>query len=273
MEFNFKIGQVDFRFDQYAYYDISIPLHFDGPQPGAFGVEPATGDAYRSGAFVGSVSEGGSCNFEKVSMVPHCNGTHTECLGHITEVKFAIREQLRDALLPATLVSLQPSSGKGEKESYRPEIKTDDLVITRWALEKALKNLEVGFLKALVIRTLPNGAEKLSRDYLKSSAPYFTVEAMTYILELGVEHLLVDLPSIDRANDQGMLTNHHLFWEIEEGSHQADENTASSRTITELVYIGEEVKDGNYILNLQVAPFQSDAAPSRPVLFEVKMLK
>jgi hypothetical protein len=29
------------------------------------------------------------------------------------------------------------------------------------------------------------------------------------------------------------------------------------------------VKDGSYILNLQIAPFENDASPSKPVLYKI----
>ena len=120
---------------------------------------------------------------------------------------------------------------------------------------------------------LPNSKDKCSRDYAVAPAPFFTVEAMAYLLEMGVEHLLVDMPSVDRAEDAGKLTNHHLFWGMQEGSHRTNERTKLNRTITEFIYVGDQVKDGKYMLDLQIAPFQSDAAPSRPVLFEVRSKK
>jgi hypothetical protein len=43
-------------------------------------------------------------------------------------------------------------------------------------------------------------------------------------------------------------------------------------SITELIYVPEEIPDGFYLLNLQVAPVESDAAPSRPVLYSLRPL-
>ena len=40
----------------------------------------------------------------------------------------------------------------------------------------------------------------------------------------------------------------------------------SKNTITELCYIPNTVKDGTYILNIQIPNFTLDAAPSRPIL-------
>jgi hypothetical protein len=39
-----------------------------------------------------------------------------------------------------------------------------------------------------------------------------------------------------------------------------------------MIYVPDEISDGEYLLNLQIAPFVSDASPSRPVLFKIKNL-
>lgn len=270
MELSFTLEGSQYAFDPRVFYDISIPMEFNGPQPSAFGVEPASSAPYRSGSFVGSIIQGGSCNFEKISIVPHCNGTHTECLGHITKSDFSVQDELKEVLLAATLTSVGVSSAEEVTESYRPKMQPGDRVLTRSSLEQALRNADRSFLKALVIRTLPNSMDKCSRDYQVNQAPYFTIEAMEYLLELEVRHLLVDLPSLDRAEDQGKLTNHHLFWGMKEESHDADKGSFYDKTVTELIFVGDEVEDGSYMLNLQIAPFRSDAAPSRPVLFKVR---
>src|SRR6476646_11576184 len=101
-----------------SFYDISIPLKFNGPQPNAFGVEPATSKACKYGDLIGDTRRGGSCNFEQVTFVPHCNGTHTECVGHITNERISIRECLTDAFVGATLISIEPEHTAVSGESY-----------------------------------------------------------------------------------------------------------------------------------------------------------
>src|SRR6185369_11692846 len=81
--------------------DISIPLNFNGPQPNAYGAEPAWSQACESGDLVGDTRRGGSCNFEQYTLTPHCNGTHTECVGHITLERISVADCLRDVFLPA----------------------------------------------------------------------------------------------------------------------------------------------------------------------------
>jgi len=245
--------------------DISIPLRFDGPQPNAYGVGPATARACESGTLVGDTRRGGSCNFEQYTFTPHCNGTHTECVGHILDQRIAVRDCLQDALIPARLVSVVPEGTDGHLLIARKSLEAAAMSGPRAA---AASFSEHGDVRALVVRTLPNDESKLTRSYGEMNIPpYFSIDAMQYIVELGVDHLLVDLPSIDRIFDEGKLLNHRTFWNVAEGSFEVRPGTKIERTITELIYVPDEVPDGEYLLNLQIAPFMSDCAPSRPILF------
>ena len=94
--------------------------------------------------------------------------------------------------------------------------------------------------------------------------PFFTSNAIKYINKIGVKHLFVDTPSIDRFDDDGILGNHRLFWT--DSAKKIDNN--SKKTITELCYINNKIKDGFYFINLQLPHFKLDAAPSRPILLE-----
>ena len=82
---------------------------------------------------------------------------------------------------------------------------------------------------------------------------------MHKLVESGVKHLLVDLPSVDREVDGGRLEAHHAFWTV-------PDNPRHGCTITELIHVPDSAPDGLYLLNLQVAPMDNDAAISRPVL-------
>lgn len=259
------LDNVEYGFDPMRQIDISIPLNFNGSQPNAYGVEPASSRPCASGELVGDTRQGGSCNFEQYTLIPHCNGTHTECVGHITHERIAIRDSLRDALIPAFVVTVMPDRAAESSDTYAMSYEPEDLIISRAGLEKAIDRSE-GF-RGLIVRTLPNDETKLSRTYLKTIPPFFSTDAMRYIVELGIDHLLVDLPSIDRLFDEGRLSNHRVFWNVEQGSFEVTESVRSNATITELVYVRDEVVDGRYLLNLQIAPFASDAAPSRPLLF------
>lgn len=247
--------------------DISIPLRFHGPQPNAFGVERAAAKACEFGRLIGDTRRGGSCNFEQLTLIPHCNGTHTECVGHITNVRISIRECLTDVMVPARLVTVEPVPASDSGESYAVPFAGDDLVITRRSLEGTFPPNSVA---ALVVRSLPNDERKLTRVYGGTAVPFFTNEAIELIVANGVRHLLVDLPSIDRLSDEGKLSNHRIFWNIEQGSYDLNASARKNCTVTELTYVPNAVADGEYLLNLQIAPFESDASPSRPLLFRIK---
>jgi kynurenine formamidase len=140
------------------------------------------------------------------------------------------------------------------------QLDNGDFVITRKALETLLA--DCGKPEALVIRTLGNGLNKMSMHYSNTNPPYVLKEAIEFLNELGVMHLLIDMPSIDKENDEGKLEAHHTFWNY-------PNSTQLHKTITEFIYVPNEVFDGTYILNLQIAPFENDASPSKPVLYKV----
>jgi kynurenine formamidase len=258
-----KITIDSMSFDISNPIDISIPTRFNGPQPNVYNVAPAVSTACEYGSLRGDTRMGGSCNFEQVTLIPHCNGTHTECVGHITIDRIAVRDCLRDSFVTAELISIEP-----ERKD-----RSDDLLISRASLVNALRGRNISIGSALIIRTCPNDESKLSRAYaggdpgLAELPPYFTPDAMAYVTELGIKHLLTDLPSVDRVFDQGKLLNHRIFWNIPAGKALVDEHTRTESTITELIFVPNEVQDGTYLLNLQIAPFQSEASPSRPLIF------
>jgi kynurenine formamidase len=247
-----KMNGHEVAFDASKPIDISIPLNFNGPQPNAYGVGPAASEACVSGELIGDTRRGGSCNFESYTLIPHCNGTHTECVGHITTERISVRDCLTDVFVSAVLVSVIPAG--------------DEPLITRESLEGALKATP----EALIVRTLPNDDSKLVRVYDDVAPPYFTTDAVQYMVDHDVRHLLVDTPSIDRIYDDGRLENHRIFWNVEFGKFEVRNSSRINATITEMIYVPNEIEDGEYLLNLQIAPFASDAAPSRPILFRLK---
>ena len=65
------------------------------------------------------------------------------------------------------------------------------------------------------------------------------------------------------------LICHHLFWGIPQKKHNILDSEPSQNTITELVFVPDNIIDGIYLINLQVSNLSLDAAPSRPVLFPI----
>ena len=266
MKAKISLKTIDFEVNFSKGNDISIPINFNGEQPNTYGVDIATSKPYQDGQFIGDTRKGGPCNFETYSFTPHCNGTHTECIGHITNERVSVLTSLDQEMIPATLVSVTP---RNTTENYTPDLNKEDLVITKEDLEMQLKDINPVFLQALIIRTLPNSDNKKSRDYMIVSPAFFSIDAMEYIVSLRVDHLLVDTPSVDRLLDDGHLSAHNVFWETK--GKEFNPNT-QNKTITEMIFAPSSLEDGTYLLNLQIPAFVSDAAPSRPIIYKINEL-
>jgi len=81
---------------------------------------------------------------------------------------------------------------------------------------------------------------------------------------------VVDVPSIDRAHDEGRLTAHRLFFGLPRGAAQLAAATRADATVTELAFIPDALADGAYLLELQVPALSGDAVPSRPLLYALR---
>jgi kynurenine formamidase len=251
--------------------DISIPLDFHGDQPSHFGAPPASATALKSGGFTGDTRAGGSCNCETLTITPHCNGTHTECVGHVTGERISVSRLALDPLISTALVSVEPVLAEDSGETSEPPAEKGDRFVTAAALGLALQRLHGVPVDALLIRTTPNGTDKTRRNYSEPPIPpYLSHEAASLLVSWDIRHLLTDLPSIDRSHDQGILAGHRLFWGLEPGEQDAGNARRPEATITEMAYVPDTVADGLYALSLQIAPFVTDAAPSRPVLYPLE---
>ncbi len=266
----FTAGGRRWRADLTAPADLAIVLEFNGAQPSFFVATPASSEPLRIGGFTGSVGSGASCNCAVHSLAPHCHGTHTECIGHVTRSPVTIASLTPVAPCVALVVSVRPEPlGAAAAAIPGGHAAADDLVIRAGALATAASAWSAAPCTAMVIRTLPNGADKRHRAYSgsPSPAPYFLPEAMRWLVERGVDSLVVDLPSLDRADDGGRLAAHREYWGLPPGSDDAAQATRGQALVTELAYVPDSVPDGLYLLDLQVPAFGSDAAPSRPVLY------
>ena len=227
--------------------DISIPLRASKDNVNAWYLPPPKIYPAKLKNWTGSVKSGASVNFNSIEFNPHAHGTHTECVGHITEETYSINSCLKQFLFVSEVITVVP------------EKRGEDLIISEKQLQYAIGNKK---REAVVIRTLPNTKDKLSRQYANTNPPFLSEAAAIYLRNKGVKHLLIDLPSVDKEKDNGKLLAHKAFWDV----HGAIRTEA---TITELIYVPNAVKDGKYILNLLVAPFQNDASPSKPVLYKL----
>ncbi|WP_445713267.1 cyclase family protein [Flavobacterium sp.] len=242
--------------------DISIPLTNNEQNPIAWYQDIPKIEPVRMGSdaseWIGKVSEGkSSTNFNNIFFNPHAHGTHTECLGHITKDFYSINQCLKQFFFTAELISVEPQK-VGE-----------DLVITKEHISTALNKTNNISIEAIIIRTLPNLENKKHLNYSNTNPPYLEEAAAIFIREKGIQHLLIDLPSVDKEHDEGKLLSHKAFWNVKD-VNQVNEDARFNCTITEMIYVNEEVQDGSYILNLQFASFENDASPSKPVLYSLE---
>ena len=233
--------------------DLSMPhdisLHINGEAaPNAFWLPKAEFNAFRMGSFVGSIEEGGPVRCDVVTLAPHGNGTHTECVGHIAGKKYIITTCMKDVVDLAQVVSVDLGGGRIIKKNKRA------------ALDLACKNRVTS---TLIIRTMPNPDTKRDRVWSGHNPAYMHIDAMRLVVEHNVRHLMIDLPSVDREEDSGALVAHHEFW-------QWPDAPRTKCTITELIYVPDTIDDGRYVVMFNVAPFDGDAAPSRPMLFALQ---
>ncbi len=245
----------NFQIDLSKPIDISIPLTNTDENPIAWYLGKPVIEPVKVDDWVGKVSEGSSStNFNNIFFNPHAHGTHTECLGHITRDFYSINQCLKQFFFTAELISITP------------ETINNDLVITKNQIETAL-NRETP--EAIIIRTLPNLETKKSKKYSHTNPAYLTEEAAIFIREIGIQHLLIDLPSVDREEDEGKLLAHKAFWYVKNVADLNDDARLNC-TITEMIFVEDEVQDGSYILNLQIASFENDASPSKPILYSLE---
>lgn len=244
----------NFEVDLSKPIDISISLSNTDENPIAWYIEKPVIEPVVFGEWIGKVSEGSSStNFNNIYFNPHGHGTHTECLGHITKEFYSINQSLKQFFFLAELISVQP------------ELQNEDLVITKKQIENALNGAAP---EAIIIRTLPNNSDKLSKKYSNTNPPYLSEDAAIFIRESGIQHLLIDLPSVDKEHDQGKLLAHKAFWNVQDVT-SLNADARINCTITEMIFVNDAVKDGSYLLNLQIAPFENDASPSKPILYKI----
>lgn len=247
MKTTIHFGQEEFCINLAEPLDISIPLRSGPSNVNAWYLDPPVIEAHPIGGKPGLVAEGASVNFNDIRFNPHAHGTHTEGVGHICAEVHSVNGSLSKFFFKALLLTLEP-------QEFR-----EDLVITADQLENALST---GHYEALVLRTLPNSAQKLTRQYSNTNPPYLQEAAAAYLASKSIDHLLVDLPSVDKEKDEGRLAAHKAFWNF-------GGPLRMHATITEFIYVPDRLVDGLYILELQMAPFENDASPSRPVLYKV----
>ena len=248
MQIKIVIREQEYSVDLSKGIDLSFKINNGVENPKCFNAPNPSFKPLVDGKFVGSTLQGSPVNFYNVFINPHGSTTHTECQGHITKEPKLINECLDQSFFIAHLITVKSSLKKN-----------GDRVIKKSSLKEALRGK---LAKCLIVRSDIYERKKGPRDFSGTNPPYFSVASLQYMASMGIDHLLTDLPSVDKEFDGGALAGHKAFWAL-------PGDTRKKSTITELISIPEGIKDGVYLLNLQVANFSMDAAPSRPYIFEL----
>ncbi|WP_026450211.1 cyclase family protein [Aequorivita capsosiphonis] len=247
MKTTIEINNQTIKVDLSKPLDISIPLRASEENPLAWYLSEPKIEPVKMDDWTAKVSEGASVNFNNIFFNPHAHGTHTECFGHISEEFHSVNDALKTFFFLAEVISV------------KPEKVGDDGVISEESIKKVLDGKTP---EAIIIRTLPNNSVKKSKHWSNTNWPFLHEKAALFLRKIGVKHLLIDLPSVDKEKDEGKLLAHKTFWNY-------PENPRQDCTITELIYVPDSISDGSYLLNLQMASFHNDASPSKPVLYKI----
>ncbi|MEZ5533336.1 MAG: cyclase family protein [Steroidobacteraceae bacterium] len=241
------IGGTQRRVDLARPIDLSVPIDFSEAGLRHFGAPAPRSAPFATTGFTGDVGRGASCNCRTLTLTPHCHGTHTECVAHLT----------REPLDAWRLVPVQPLAAI--VVSVTPERIGDDCVVTRDALLAAWpQSHEAPSPIALILRTAhPGGTEP----------PYVATDAAALVVARGIAHLVIDQPSLDRTHDEGRLAAHRVFFGLPAGSRSLGEATRAFATVTELAQVPDALPDGACALAWQVPAIAGDAVPSRPLAY------
>jgi kynurenine formamidase len=251
---------------------LAIAVEFGAPGTRHFGAGAPTSQPFAIGSFTGSVATGASANCATVTLTPHCHTTHTESVAHLVREGGDAWRVVPRGLLPAVVVSVVPESARESSETSEPEPFGTDTLISKRRLRAAWPMGRPSMEKipdpvACIIRTLPNEPGKRTRDYTDLVPPYLTREAVEWLVEKRIEHLVLDVPSLDRTHDDGHMVGHRLFFGLPRGSTARGDASRSRATITELAFVPDEVHDGPCILALSVPAIGGDAVPSQPIVY------
>jgi kynurenine formamidase len=236
---------------------LALALDFDAPHPRHFGAPSARSEAFRAGSFEGQVAQGASCNCRSVTLIPHCNGTHTESASHLTLEQRPLHAFLPAGPLPALLLTVPPVTAQGSDEDTLPAPLDADRMVTRAGLRAAWAAYDSARPRALLLRT--------GTGWRDAAPPFLSRQCAAELVARGIEHLICDLPSVDRMQDAGHLTAHRIFFGLPAGSIRLAEAARPTTTITELATFPADLIDGPCAVQIQIPAWTGDAVPSRPL--------
>ena len=278
-QFSVIFNNKTYFFDSKKPLNLAIELVAGNENPNCYYAENPVFETIKADNFIGSVAQGGSCNYQKIMLTPHGNGTHTECYGHISADENAtVSKCFNENLFVAQLITLTPKVQ--ENNGFANDF-ANDLVVDYEDFMIALEGKEISEIEAIIMRTLPNSIEKKTKKYSNTNPPYLDFRICKYLADNNITHLLLDLPSVDKEVDGGELKAHKAFWQMSGNQQDNQQNSQQNSQqnnqqdirknagITEMIFVDNEIKDGLYLLDLQILRMNIDAVPSKPILYEL----
>lgn len=208
----------------------------------AYFIPPPQFTPFKMGSFIGSVALGGACNCEDITFNAHGNGTHTECVGHVAKESVYMTEITLPIFCEALLIDVKPV-----------KLQNGDYIIDATSYDwESLPTAE-----AIIIRS---GLIEPKMQFSGTNPCYFHPEITQLIHKKGFNHLITDLPSVDREEDGGLLAAHKAFFNY-------PQEISKVKTISELAFIPIDAAPGKYALHFGISAIQSDAVPSNLTIF------
>jgi len=263
----FQLGRDTFAATIAHGIDLSTAIDFHTPLMQAFGLPAPSTAPFTHGDFIADTRHGAAVNCAQLALTPHGDGTHTECVGHITHRALPLLAHLPEAIVSGLMITVVPEA-LGETDERGPSTASGtDRVITSRAIVAAISPIRLDALPAaLILRTRLDDTVAQPTTWTGTNPPYLTRDAAEYLFARGIMHLLLDLPSVDRESDGGELVAHRAFWGVDDPSND-NLDAAFGRTITEMIVVQPDTPDGVYALAMNVPALLTDAAPSRPVIY------
>lgn len=245
-----EIENKSYQIDFHQPINISFPLNEGENNPNCYWANPVKFETIVSGSFIGDVSKGGTVNYKNIQFAPHGNGTHTECYGHLSaDTEAVITNSLTTFFFTAELITITPNL-----------LSNGDSIILLDEIKSKIKHPTAN---SLIIRTLPNNKNtKQNARYSGANPPYLEPEVGNWLNKNNYQHLIVDLPSVDKEIDGGELLVHRSFFGF-------PNSIRKQSTITELAFIDSNIIDDLYIIQFNIININLDASPSMPLLYKL----
>ncbi len=139
---------------------------------------------------------------EQYTLNAHCNGTHTECVGHVTDERSSVHARLLGGpLYLAALVTVAPVDASAAARRQTPTPTAGDRVITRACPgERAgTDGRHRSHRSARRTHTAERAGQAHAAYDGASPAPFFTLRGGAISSSSASSTCCVDLPSIDRC--------------------------------------------------------------------------